>query len=311
MALATDDDTLQFSFASDIVELVVLTRDEVFLQTMREAVGAARRLWHVLSAEKVSDLLVAGEVGIVVLDVATMSQAANVFVAQIKRQFPELVVVAGSRDAELALAGLISAGTVYRFIHKPVSPGRARLFAEAAVRKYGEQRLRSVVPERHVPRRNYLGLGAAAVVLAVIGGMVWTLRGGSPQQSAALASVEAGGTSLHAALLSRAAAALAADRLTAPAGDNALELYLQASAQSPADPLARAGLADVRDRLLARAENALLAERLNEAEAAIETARWAGAESGRIAFLRAQLAKLKDQVRSAQAAARSRAAGKP
>jgi len=315
MALATDQDggtldTLQYSFASDIVELVVLTRDEVFLQTMREAVGGARRLWHVLSAEKVSDLLVAGEVGIVVLDVATMPEAANVFVTQIKRQFPELVVVvAGSRDAELALAGLISAGTVYRFIHKPVSPGRARLFAEAAVRKYGEQRLRTVVPERYLPRRNYLGLGVAAVVTLVLigGGIVWTLRGGS-QQSAGLSSAEAGKTSLHAALLARAAAALAANQLTAPAGNNALELYLQASAQSPADPLARAGLADVRDRLLARAENALLEERLDEAAAAIETARRAGVESGRISFLGAQLAKLKDQVRTAQAAAHSRAA---
>ena len=90
MALASDEDgdgdaleALQFSFASDIVELVVLTRDDVFLQTLREAVGGARRLWHVLSAEKVSDLLVAGEVGIVVLDVATMPETASVFVTQI------------------------------------------------------------------------------------------------------------------------------------------------------------------------------------------------------------------------------------
>src|ERR1700735_3636724 len=70
--LASDEDTgtleaLKFSLASDIVELVVLTSDDAFLQTLREAVGGARRLWHVPSADKVSDLLVAGEVGIVVL----------------------------------------------------------------------------------------------------------------------------------------------------------------------------------------------------------------------------------------------------
>ena len=34
-------DTLKFSLASDIVELVVLTADDVFLQTLREAVGRA------------------------------------------------------------------------------------------------------------------------------------------------------------------------------------------------------------------------------------------------------------------------------
>jgi TonB family protein len=313
MALASDEegsklDTLQFSFASDIVELVVLTRDDAFLQTLREAVGGPKRLWHVLSASKVSDLLVAGQVGIVVLDVAAMHEAPHVFVTQIKRQFPDLVVVvAGSRDAETALAGLISAGEVYRFIHKPMSPGRARLFAEAAVRKYGEQQLRLAIPESYQPPRNYPRIVAAALlVLLVVAGGVWALRKGSDHHPPNAASPAAG--QAQAALLARAAAALAGNRLTTPAGDNALELYLRASAQGPADANARAGLAEVRDRLLARAENALLEERMDEAAAAIETARKAGVERGRIAFLSAQLAKLRDQVKLAQAA-RNRAAG--
>ena len=80
--LASDEeggtlDALRFSLASDIVELVVLTTDEAFLQTLREAVGGARRLWHVPSADKVSDLLVAGEVGILVLDVQALNEAAD------------------------------------------------------------------------------------------------------------------------------------------------------------------------------------------------------------------------------------------
>jgi hypothetical protein len=315
MVLASNEDggtldALQYSFASDIVELVVLTRDESFLQTLREAVGGARRLWHVLRADKVSDLLVAGEVGIVVLDVATMHDKANVFVAQIKRQFPDLVVVvAGNRAAETELAPLISAGTVYRFIHKPMSPGRARLFAEAAVRKYGEQRLRvTQPPEQRAPQRNYLRLGIATIAaLAALVALFWALGTGFRQRANPPVSAAAGKTfSGHALLLARAQAALASNRLTAPRGDNALELYLEASAQSPADPVARAGLADVRDRLLARAENALLEERLDEAAADIETARHSGVESGRIAVLTAQLTKLKDQLR----AARSRVAAK-
>ena len=56
-------DSPRFSLASDIVELVVLTTDEIFLQTLREAVGLSRRLWHVPSPDKVSDLLLAGGVG--------------------------------------------------------------------------------------------------------------------------------------------------------------------------------------------------------------------------------------------------------
>jgi TonB family protein len=331
--LASDEeggtlDELRFSLATDIVELVVLTTDEIFLQTMREAVGGSRRLWHVPSSDKVSDLLVAGEVGILVLDVQTLNEAATVFVGQIKRQFPDLVVVvAGSRDAEISLAGLISAGIVYRFIHKPMSPGRAKLFADAAVKKYDEHRRRAAAPpparNPRFPRGALIGgtLGVLGVILVA----AWALHrnsvndaapesaagaSGAPSVSGA-AGVPAGAGAAHPSaagtqLLTRAAAALAANRLTEPAGDNALELYLQAQAQNPAGETARAGLAEVRERLLARAENALLEERLDEASAAIETARKSGVEHGRIAFLSAQLAKSRDQVKAAQAAAHAR-----
>jgi TonB family protein len=71
-------------------------------------------------------------------------------------------------------------------------------------------------------------------------------------------------------------------------------------ARNPADAGARAGLTEVHERLLARAENALLEERLDEAAAAIETARNSGAESSRIAFLGAQLAKSREQIKAVQ-----------
>ena len=140
--LASDEDgssldALKFSLASDIIELVVLTSDDVFLLTLREAVGGARRLWHVPSPDKVSDLLVAGQVGIVVLDIQTLHDGARVFVEQIKRQFPDLVLVAaGHRDDELSLAALISSGLVYRFIHKPMSPAQGEI-----VRGSGDQEI--------------------------------------------------------------------------------------------------------------------------------------------------------------------------
>jgi TonB family protein len=318
--LASDEegatlDALRFSLASDIVELVVLTNDEIFLQTMREAVGGARRLWHVPSADKVSDLLVAGEVGILVLDVQALNEAPSVFVGQIKRQFPDLVVVvAGNRDAEISLAGQISAGTVYRFIHKPMSPGRAKLFADAAVKKYDEQRRRAAVAAPikvgSRPGPGLLIVGTAAILGAILAA-VWGLQRNSAEgTSAQVAGSTARPAATESALINQAAAALAANRLTEPAGDNALELYLQAQARNPADPVARAGIAEVRERLLAKAENALLEERLDEAAAAIETARKSGVESGRIAFLSAQLAKSREHVKAAQTTVRVRTESK-
>ena len=232
-------DALRFSLASDIVELVVLTADESFLHILREAVGDTRRLWHVPTADKVSDLLVAGEVGILILDVQALNEAATEFVGQIKRQFPDLVVVAaGTRDAETSLAGLISSGMIYRFIHKPMSPGRARLFADAAVRRYEEQRRRAAAaPSVKRPSRPNRGLKiyAAVGVLGVIAVATWAFH------------------------------------RNAPAGAGLPE----SSGASQADGASQA--------------------------AAIETARKSGVENGRIAFLTAQLAKSREQKKSAQA----------
>jgi TonB family protein len=311
LVLASDEDgstfdALKFSLASDIVELVVLTSDDVFLQTLREALGGARRLWHVPSADKVSDLLVAGQVGIVVLDVQALHDGARVFVEQIKRQFPDLVVVAaGHRDDETSLAGLISAGLVYRFIHKPMSPARAKLFAEAAIKKYEDQRRRAAeTPLRKSasPANPAWLIGGAIAALLIVGAIAWIAhRSGGEEPALPPSGETAKPAAVESLMLARAGAALAANRLTEPAGDNALDLYLQLQARNPADSAARSGLAEVHERLLARAENALLEERLDEAAAAIETARKSGVEGGRIAFLSAQLAKSREQVKTAQA----------
>ena len=221
------------------------------------------------------------------------------------------MVVAGSREAETALARAISDGTVYRFIHKPMSPGRARLFADAAVRRYAEQRKRRRRSgQRRRPKIMRLLIGAACVALCVLLGVIWLLRHSTHDAVDArkplLTAPPAPPTETP--LLARAADALAANRLTAPGGDGALDLYLQALTLDPADTAARAGMAEVRERSLARAQNALLEERLDEASVAIETARKAGAEGGRLALLSAQLAKAREQLKAPPAAARTNAA---
>jgi protein TonB len=330
--LAPEDDTpsmdaLRSSLASDIVELIVLSTDEAFLQTLRDAVGPSRRLWHVLSSDKVGDLLLAGGVGILVLDVHALQQAYALFITQMKQQFPDLViVVAGARDAETELARLISDGTVYRFIHKPMSPARARLFADAAVKRYEDQRRRvsaMAAAAATPPGRNGLVIAGACAALCAIAGGIWALTHSDRQNApppaadvpptdirpapAPAADPRTAVTAADSALLARAAQALAADRLIAPAGDNALELYLQELARNPANAEARSGIAALRERLVARAQNALLEERLDEASAALDTARRAGADTGRIARLTAELVKARAHTKSSAESATAKA----
>jgi TonB family protein len=279
--LASEDESralaaLRFSLASDIVELVVLTADEAFLQTLKEGVGAARRLWHVLSPDKISDLLVAGGVGILVLDVQALNEAAARFVADIKRQFPDLViVVAGNRESETELARLISDGSIYRFIHKPLSPARARLFADAAVKRFDDRRRRTVelaAPAAGAPRQpRRILIGATSAGVAVLLTAGWLLHRRNVEQT----EISAG---------------------TAPAQPAA---SMAPSASLQPFPAVKSVLMEAQERLLARARAALDQQRLDEAASTIEAARKAGIATERVAQLATELAQARELAKAA------------
>ena len=279
--LASEDESralaaLRFSLASDIVELVVLTADEAFLQTLKEGVGAARRLWHVLSPDKISDLLVAGGVGILVLDVQALNEAAARFVADIKRQFPDLViVVAGNRESETELARLISDGSIYRFIHKPLSPARARLFADAAVKRFDDRRRRTgevAAPTAGAPRQpRRILIGATSAGVAVLLTAGWLLHRRNVEQ----AEISAG---------------------TAPAQPAA---SMAPSASLQPLPAVKSVLMEAQERLLARARAALDQQRLDEAASTIEAARKAGIATERVAQLATELAQARELAKAA------------
>jgi TonB family protein len=291
--LASEDESralaaLRFSLASDIVELVVLTTDEAFLQTLKEGVGAARRLWHVLSPDKISDLLVAGGVGILVLDVQALNEAAARFVADIKRQFPDLViVVAGNRESETELARLISDGSIYRFIHKPLSPARARLFADAAVKRFDDRRRRTVevaAPTAGAPRQpRRILIGATSAGIAVLLSAGWLLYRRNVEQ----AEISAG---------------------TAPAQPAA---SMAPSASLQPLPAVKSVLMEAQERLLARARAALDQQRLDEAASTIEAARKAGIATERVAQLATELAQAREQAKASPPRTASAAPANP
>jgi TonB family protein len=282
--LASEDESralaaLRFSLASDIVELVVLTTDEAFLQTLREGVGVARRLWHVLSSDKISDLLVAGGVGILVLDVQALNEAAGRFIADIKRQFPDLVVVvAGNRESETELARLISDGSIYRFIHKPLSPARARLFADAAVKRFDDRRRRTVgvaapaAGAPHPPRRVLIGATSAGVAVLLAAGWLLHRRNVEP------ADLSAGTAPAQPAVPA------------APAAGQPL-------------PAVKSVLMEAQERLLTRARAALDQQRLDDAAAIIEAARKTGIATERVAQLATELAQSREAAKASPRAA--------
>ena len=304
---------------TDIPEsLVVLTHDLDLLQTLR-AVAGDHDISTVGAEAELATHLINGHAGVAVLDTTAVSSPIGQLCDRLKSQFPDLVlVVAGRIEDQALLTAQITRGTVYRFLHKPVSEQRVRLFVTAAWRRHGVEHQEIVEatatnlrkPNWVAPKpaqKNMLWVGVAAAVVVVLAG-IWLFSGGEQQPT--LASVpetqttdtpRVGPNSELDRLLDRADSALAKGALTAPAGDNALELYRLALRLKPNEQRAVVGLERVLDRVLTSAEQAILQDKIDEAARFVETARSINPDHVRVAFLTAQIGKERERALLAQA----------
>jgi hypothetical protein len=178
-------------------EVIVVTHDPELESALRQASPAAP-LMVASTPAALADLLMTGRAGALVLDVAALDAAALTVARHLAEQFPDVPLVAvGSREDEARLAGLISTGLVYRFLHRPVSVARARTFVEAALRRHGSHRAsaptRATAPAP--PRRSGLSPAlAVAAACATLGiGLVLALRAPSPAESTAAPRAAASG----------------------------------------------------------------------------------------------------------------------
>jgi len=254
-----------------MIDVVVLSGDLPLYEAIRNSVGERNPVWRARSAEESVDLLLSGRCGVLLIDMAAVSTNPATLVEQVVDQFPDVVVVvAGRREDESALAGLISDGLVYRFMHKPLSPKRAGMFLNAAMRSHvqrregrAEERLMPLTRElrSRVDPRKWLFVGAGVALFLVLLAAVLAAHFGRHQDAGGAGTASA--PPLHSALpladpvLSRARAALAAGRYAAPAGRNALDLYAAVLLTSPDNVEARQGLATTIARLLEDAERAI------------------------------------------------------
>lgn len=258
--------------AALMVDVVVLTGDLGLFEATRHAVGERNPVWRARSAEESVDLLLAGRCGVLLIDMAAVTAKPATLVEQIVDQFPDVVVVvAGRREDESVLAGLISDGLVYRFMHKPLSPKRAGMFLDAAIRSHVERRegratepLLPLVGElkSRVDPRKWLFVGGGMIVFLAVLAAVLIARYGKPQEpdpSSVASRTAVPSAPLADPVLSRARAALAAGRYEAPAGRNALDLYSAVLLTRPDDVEAQRGFQTTIERLVANAERAAAA----------------------------------------------------
>ncbi|MEX2495791.1 MAG: TonB family protein, partial [Woeseia sp.] len=121
------------------IDVLVLTKDEDFLETIRNSSLEMHKVHHANTAAQAAALVQDHKIGVLVTDAAMIGAHIDALTERLRQHQPRLVaVVAGRRDDGELLMDLINRGHVYRFLLKPVSPGRARLAIEASVKYHLE-----------------------------------------------------------------------------------------------------------------------------------------------------------------------------
>jgi TonB family protein len=245
--------------------LIVLTRDPALEGALQELGSAVPVLVVDELAQLTDELMQLGAVS-ALLDIGALDAPVDAVVDALAAQFPDLrLMVAGQAADQSLLATRISEQTVFRFVHKPASPQRLKLFLDAAFRAPPRMDERRAVP------RAAAGSEVAEPAASPFGG--------GPRSSAlpytfmALIAVAVAGTAGWYVWHKPAAAPAAAVVPT------------QAADPRPASTPGN----DQLEQALRTAESALLAGRLDEASAATEQARALEPANPRLSFLATQI----------------------
>jgi TonB family protein len=290
--------------------LVVLTRDAALVETLK-VLGPEHNIVTVDAESDFAGELLGKQTGVAIIDVAAASSPVEQLAEKLKSQFPDLVlIVAGRLEHQSALAARITDGTIYRFLHKPVSEQRVKLFVDAAWRRHGQElsaiadpmSTTGVIPDERgpIPRNTLVVSAGVLAALVALSGWIMTRKSSVPPASATspatAASVASAAPDVQfESLLARADTAFAAGALVAPPQDNAADLYKQALHRNGSDPRAAAGIERVIDKLLSAAEGQRAAHHVDEAQRLIDRARAIKSDHVRVAFLTAQIGKERER----------------
>ena len=189
------------------VAIAALTQDRALIGLLRSVVDPATDVILVTSEAELTPHLNSRRVSVALLDSMLIEGDLARLAERLRDTWNDLVlVVVGTAEEQSKVASQITSGVVYRFLHRPVSAPRVRLFVEAALRRHEvenvertlEQQVpdfsRMEAPKAETPRARSTGsLRVASIGLvlaaAVVGGWYLLSRGDGEGPAAPLAEV--------------------------------------------------------------------------------------------------------------------------
>jgi TonB family protein len=279
--------------------LIVLTHDPALAAAVQELTAGGVPVGMVEDLRALADLLMQDDGSLVLLDAQALGVPVDAAVDAIKNQFPEVrLLVAGHAAEQTVLASRIASQKVFRFVHKPASPQRLKLFVDAAsIRQAAEpaadQPLAAASSGATPPPHGSSSMlpilaGVAAVVALAVGGWLM-MRKEEVAVPGAPPAVQAPASPELTSLLDRAASALAAGRLVGADGSSAAELYREVLRLDADNQVAKDGFDDAIDQALSGAEKSLLDGKLEDARVTAEMVRLIVPDNSRLSFLNTQI----------------------
>jgi TonB family protein len=119
------------------VAIAAITQDRALIGLLRSTIDPSHDLILVNSEAELTPHLNSRRVSACLLDSMFIEGDLAVMAERLRETWPDLVlVVVGTAEEQSKVAAQITSGVVYRFLHRPVSAPRVRLFVEAALRRH-------------------------------------------------------------------------------------------------------------------------------------------------------------------------------
>jgi TonB family protein len=295
------------------VEVVLLTNDPELRETVMTAAGEERPVFPVHALSDALDIVGDRQPGVFVADMPSLGNSPHLTLQRLRAGSLDLIVLlAGSRSGDPALAELADSGEVFQVIPTPASVSQSRLSIQAAAQRHMELLMgkdapvaspaenESMAPPPGDRRRVNLtapviGLGVAVVTYMLMPEQL--LKNDAPGIEPAARSTASGLITRQPVpldptviqLLDLGDAALAEGRLMGPEPDTAVASYLAAYELAPDEDRVQSGLDRVSDALAAQAASALMEGRQDDAAAHVDAALELRPESPQLAYLSRQI----------------------
>lgn len=117
--------------------VVVFSSEDDVLETVQKAVRGRLPVYQATNIVQVVKILAEERPGVLVTDIAEDKSTIQSMTARLKEHLPELVTIAISQHRDvLDMVWLINHGQIFRFLRKPVSPGRCAVSLQAALQHH-------------------------------------------------------------------------------------------------------------------------------------------------------------------------------